>query len=459
MSLSEKGSDSVVEGYEKREHVDPEVNADPAFVKAIIRRVDFYLLPMLAILYSVSLTNRTNISNAYIAGMAGELQLQIGSRYSLATLTFFVPFILLELPSNIVMRNVGAASWIGSITTLWRIVTIGLGFTKTRWELVVCRALPGALESGFLPACTNISTWYFLHRLGRDLCSPALAGGIAEMAGVGGLRGWQGIFILMGLVTVIAGLCAFAFVQDFPDKNKFLTAEQTEFVLSRIDKDRSDAEYDHWTLPKFWSYVMDIQLWGLRTCSRAHLQLHMYDISLFRGWRRKSHEIIKAFAFFLPIILVQGLGYLTLEAQLSDKYALHAPLLIFQSIITIIELTLTVFPTHNAARYSGSFLGVAGSACNILAILGYMQNNVTGYTKRSFAPALAIGGAGVGGIVPSTVFRSKDAPGYRPGRKFLLWVAIGAQFVTCALAVFYYYKNKAVREGRAPPIEGRPGFY
>lgn len=66
----------------------------------------------------------------------------------------------------------------------------------------------------------------------------------------------------MGLVTVIAGLCAFVFVQDFPDKNKFLTAKQTEFVLSRIDKDRSDAEYDHWTMPKFWSYVMDIQLWG-----------------------------------------------------------------------------------------------------------------------------------------------------------------------------------------------------
>lgn len=48
-----------------------------------------------------------------------------------------------------------------------------------------------------------------------------------------------------------------------------------------------------------------------------------------------------------------------------------------------------------------------------------MQNNVTGYTKRSFASALTIGGAGVGGIVASTVFRSKDAPGYRPGREFL----------------------------------------
>lgn len=65
----------------------------------------------------------------------------------------------------------------------------------------------------------------------------------------------------MGLVTIVAGLCGFVFVQDFPDKNKFLTEEQTAFVLSRIDKDRFNAEYDHWTMAKFWSYTLDIHLW------------------------------------------------------------------------------------------------------------------------------------------------------------------------------------------------------
>ncbi|KAF7431080.1 hypothetical protein PC9H_006798 [Pleurotus ostreatus] len=116
--------------------------------------------------------------------------------------------------------------------------------------------------------------------------------------------------------------------------------------------------------------------------------------------------------------------------------------LLSQLQLLIVTNSKTAFHAHNAVRYFGSFLGVAGSAGNIPAVL-----------------ALTIGGAGVGGIVASTVFRSKDAPGYRPG----LWVAISAQFViiltTCALTVFYHYKNKAVREGRAPPIEGRPGFY
>lgn len=62
MSLSEKGSDDVIEHYEKGQHVDPEVNEDPAFAKRTLRRVDSNLLPILAILYSISLIDRVNIS-------------------------------------------------------------------------------------------------------------------------------------------------------------------------------------------------------------------------------------------------------------------------------------------------------------------------------------------------------------------------------------------------------------
>ncbi|KAL4260386.1 MFS transporter superfamily protein [Pleurotus pulmonarius] len=467
--ISEKASADFVEN--DRSQVKSEV--DPAFHKRTMRKIDLHLLPILAILYSISLIDRVNISNAYVAGMARDLQLQVGSRYSLATLIFFVPYILFELPSNILIRKVGAARWIGSITFLWGSVMLGMGFVKNWWQLVICRTILGALEAGFFPACTYIiSTWYVRREVQKRLTgfyvvsvmvggfSSAMAGGIAELEGTSGLSGWQWIFMIFGLVTIVAAAAAFLLVQDFPDKNTFLSAEQTAWVLARIDADRSDAQYDHWTAQKFWGYFLDPHLWSFSV--------------LFAAVSTTTY----AFAYFLPIILVQGMGYSTLDAQLltappyvfaavfsfllaivSDKIGYRGPFIIFQSTVAIVGLCLTAFHTNNAVRYFGVFLGIGGGSANVASILGYLQNNTSGYTRRAFATAITIGGGAVGGIIAATVFRAKDAPKYRPG----LWVVIGAQLLmiltVCANTVFYYIKNKAVREGRTAAIQDRPGFF
>lgn len=118
------------------------------------------------------------MSNAAIAGMTKDLRLDIGVRYSLSLLIFFVPYFIFELPSNIVLRQLGAAKWLGTIVTAWGVVMIGMGFTKNWTHLVACRAILGLFEAGkcfrynalqfpnvlavgFFPACVYlVSCWY-----------------------------------------------------------------------------------------------------------------------------------------------------------------------------------------------------------------------------------------------------------------------------------------------------------
>ncbi len=130
------------------------------------------------------------------------------------------------------------------------------------------------------------------------------------------------------------------------------------------------------------------------------------------------------------------MGYSTLDAQLltappyvfaavfsfllaivSDKIGYRGPFIVFQSTVAIIGLCLTAFHTNNAVRYFGVFFGIGGGSANVASILGYLQNNTSGYTRRAFATAITIGGGAVGGIIAATVFRAKDAPKYRPGCK------------------------------------------
>lgn len=97
--------------------------------------------------FGLSLLDRTNISSAYIAGLATDLQLT-GQRYNIALLVFFIGYCLFELPSNYVIRRLGARLWLSFLIVAWGACVLGMGFVRS-WEvLTVLRAFLGVFEAG-----------------------------------------------------------------------------------------------------------------------------------------------------------------------------------------------------------------------------------------------------------------------------------------------------------------------
>jgi len=111
-----------------------------------------------------------------------ELGFNEGNRYSVALLAFFITYFIFEIPSNIVLRKVGAANWLSFLCFAWGAVVLGAGFSK-KWtvrnafysyrsytdvvqDIVVCRLLLGLFEAGFFPGCVYlISCWYTRYEL------------------------------------------------------------------------------------------------------------------------------------------------------------------------------------------------------------------------------------------------------------------------------------------------------
>ena len=141
-----------------------------------------------------------------------------------------------------------------------------------------------------------------------------------------------------------------------------------------------------------------------------------------------------AIAYFLPIILREGMGFDVGESQclvappyafagivmyssawVGDKYRMRGVILIGNCLLSIVGLPMMGFATGNATRYAGVFLTVGGANSLIPSCMAYQANNVRGQWTRAFSSATLVGFGGLGGIVSSLVFRDQDAPQYLPG--------------------------------------------
>jgi MFS family permease len=105
--------------------------------------------------------DRKNVSNAAIAGMLVDLNLNRGPGYNLVNMSFFITYILLQPLMIILCRKVGPRMFLPGICLAWGIVVIGFGFSKTWPTLIPLRLVLGVLEAGYFPGCLYLlSCWY-----------------------------------------------------------------------------------------------------------------------------------------------------------------------------------------------------------------------------------------------------------------------------------------------------------
>ncbi len=176
-------------------------NIDPVAEKKLLWKVDLHVVPPLLILFLLAFLDRVNIGNAKIQGMTTELHME-GQDYNIALFVFFIPYILLEVPSNIIIKKVAPSTWLCTIMFLWGICTIGQGLVRNFAGLVAMRFLLGIFEAGLVPGSVYlISMWYkrfeLQWRLSVFFSASIIAGAfgglfayaLAHMDGIGGYSG------------------------------------------------------------------------------------------------------------------------------------------------------------------------------------------------------------------------------------------------------------------------------
>ena len=91
---------------------------DRAAEKKLLRKLDLHVIPVIALLYMLAFIDRINIGNARIQGLEQDLNMR-GQDYNVALFVFFIPYILFEVPSNLVIRKIAPSTWLSSIMVMW----------------------------------------------------------------------------------------------------------------------------------------------------------------------------------------------------------------------------------------------------------------------------------------------------------------------------------------------------
>jgi ACS family tartrate transporter-like MFS transporter len=224
--------------------------------RSVLNKVARRLLPFLFVLYVINILDRSNI------GMAGLKKDALGlspESFGWVSGIFYLGYILFEVPSNLILRRVGARRWMARIMIGWGLVTCLTMAAYGPWSFCLMRILLGVAEAGFFPGIVlYLTAWFPGRQRARAVAffmaaSPItsvvfnpISGGILEyMDGVGGLMGWQWLFVLEGAPAVILGLITLVYLTDAPHQAEWLTEEERNWLAEEIAREQAQSTQRH----------------------------------------------------------------------------------------------------------------------------------------------------------------------------------------------------------------------
>ena len=379
----------------------------------------------------------------------------------------FVPYIVFEIPSNILMKKFSPRIWLSGCMFMFGVVMVCQGVVQSYGGLLTTRFFLGVFESGMFPGCFYlIGMWYkrseAQKRYSFFFSSTTLAGAfggllaaaIGKMSGIRGYSGWRWIFILEGILTAMVAISFFFLIPAFPEDAKFLTQEEKDYVKARLQVDQGRSAAERKIL--------------LRDVGRV-----FKDYKIYLGGLMYFGMIVPAygFAFFAPTILATY-KYSAVQTQLHSvppwacAFALAMIVAYFSDLtkhrfaFTLIPISVSIagfailIRVHDNLKleYAALFMVAMGTYSAMPVIVCWFNMNLGGHHRRSVGTAWQVGFGNIGGIIATYAFLSTDAPYYKTGYSICLsFLCLSA--ASCLLyAIAVVYENR--KRDRTPTDVG-----
>ncbi|ORY00048.1 MFS general substrate transporter [Basidiobolus meristosporus CBS 931.73] len=431
------------------DHID---NCDPSITwtaeeeKALVRKVDLRVMTWIGLMFFFLQLDRGNLSNAMTDNFAEDLGMTI-NEVNVGTIIFVLSFVSLEIPSNMVIRRVGAERWIPFLMFLWGTVSWAQTFMYDRTTFYLSRFFLGLTEAGYIPGIILYMTTYYTRdelatRLSwfwgvlalADASSGLIAFGVLRLRSVCGLKGWQWLFLIDGVGTVIVALVSFFYLPAGPSKTKGLLRgkdgwfndRQVKILVTRLIRDdpsKANGQRKGANLGDLTSALKDSRVWG-------HVLIGFFGLMAPAPVTSYMPLMIKGFGFntvtsnllTVPAHLLKLLFMLALTRN-SDRVKDRAWHGVFGMTWFLLGVLLLEFLPDSVGKwplYAVVIFTVGWPYWHPINA-AWLTENVAPMGKRSIALAMYIMSVNINGLISSQIYRDDDKPRFHRGN----WINIG----------------------------------
>ncbi|KAI0130277.1 major facilitator superfamily transporter [Xylariales sp. AK1849] len=448
----------------RRDYAGAQTKIDPKEIR-LVRKLDIRIMPILWLMYFWNYIDRGALAQARLNALEEDLDMS-GDDFNTAVSILTVGYVLMQIPSNMLITRVRPSVYLASCALIWSTVSACTGLVNSYGNLIACRFLLGFLEAPYYPGALYLLSIFYTR---KEIASRVAILFSAQMAGLGfanliaagifdglhdirGLSGWRWLLILEGTASGLTAIAAFWFLPNTQERTRWLDAEERELAQRRMERDRLVRTQEHESV---WD--------GLR-----------HAIQDRRTWLfcavQNFHYAGLSFINFLPTV-IQTLGFGDTAALL-----LACPPYISAGVATILlawssgkyhERTLHITAGFSVAMIgfvtAASTLNPAGRyvACFIFPMGAYSVNSViVGWTattlsqsseKKAVVLAMTNVSAQIASVYSAYLWPKSDGP------RYVIGFSASAAFCFAALLVCWFMRFLLKRENERVKQERERG--
>lgn len=410
--------------------------------KALLRKIDFYVVCPFALIVFVQFLCRSNIGILQIEGIYRDLGISEIKFFS-AYAAFFAPYIAFQFVSNIILKRVRPHFWISFSVIIYGAITMCTGWVSTYGQFVACQFLHGLFQSGVETALYYILAQYYEKSESQTRFSfiysfMCVAGAVStaiaysidmHVAGKNGWEGWRWLLIVEGAIAMVVAFILFFVIPDFPENARFMDDDETTFLVKKLEIYQGKSGFD-----------LEVQ-------SSELLEMFLDPLVIYPAIASLGLSFATyCYAFFEAVLTDQiiggtvasankhsifpwltAFGYVNLCAYLSDQLGFRFPFAFGNCLLTVVGGALMFTPGLHAktteVNYAGCFVLACAGYAAIPSLICWTSTNLGGHTRKNIGITMMVSFGSLGGMIcifPFIQDASKYTAGYATGFAFLI---------------------------------------